>query len=74
MWFGWSLRPNLWNKTLAMGTWNVTCRGKEPLLGSPPSKAWVLEPIRGTGPSTTATLRVNGSLLIAPQLCWSSPS
>ncbi|KAI3369614.1 hypothetical protein L3Q82_025324 [Scortum barcoo] len=57
-------RPNPWNKTLAIGTWNVTSLGgKEPeLLGQQ-----ALEPssLRGAGPSTTLELpRVSGGELV----------
>ncbi|KAI3356069.1 hypothetical protein L3Q82_017334 [Scortum barcoo] len=65
-------RPNPWNKTLAIGTWNVTSLGgKEPELVREVERyrleivgltstciAWALEPssLRGAGPSTTLEL------------------
>ncbi|KAI3361009.1 hypothetical protein L3Q82_012904, partial [Scortum barcoo] len=68
---------NPWNKTLAIGTWNVTSLGgKEPelvreveryrleIVGLTSTIAWALEPssLRGAGPSTTLELpRVSGA-------------
>ncbi|KAI3373348.1 hypothetical protein L3Q82_006650 [Scortum barcoo] len=60
-------RPNPWNKTLAIGTWNVTSLGGRSLSSCGSS-------LRGAGPSTTLELpRVSGGELvwacfIAPQL------